>query len=66
MFKPRAKEQEIYYYKAVYTFHLLIVAPLLMYIGYYGIKSNPFVTKFSGGMGILAALYHGYMLRIYM
>ena len=63
IFKPRAHDQPIYYQRAVYTFHLLMVAPLMMYIGYYGLNSSSFATTFLGGMGIMAALYHGYMLR---
>lgn len=63
IFKPRAKAQPEYYYRTVYTFHLLVIAPLLMYIGYYREKSNPFVMSFLGGLGLLAGVYHGAMLR---
>lgn len=64
IFKPGANKQEIYNKRAIYTFHLLMVAPSLMYVGYYGNKSSPLATTFLGGMGILAALYHGYKLRV--
>jgi len=64
IFKPRASEQEEYYKRATYTFHLLVVAPLLIYMGYYREKSNPFVMSFAGGLGVLAGLYHGAMLRV--
>jgi len=61
IFKPGAKEQDVYYQRTVYMFHLFMVAPLMMYVGYFG-SNAPFALTFTGGMGLLAALYHGYSL----
>ena len=66
IFKPGAHDQDVYYMRAVYTFHLLMVAPLMMYIGYYGPNAHPFATTFLGGLGVMAAMYHGYMLRTHL
>ena len=52
-------DQEKAYLQNVYFFHVAIVAPTLLYIGYYGTKSHPNVFGFIGGMGALAGLYHG-------
>jgi len=56
-------DQEKAYLHKVYIFHTLIVAPLLMYIGYMGARSNPSVWGFVGGLGALAFVYHGMRLK---
>ena len=50
--------QEKKYLQKVYFFHSIIVAPLLIYIGYYGAESNQNVWGAVGGMGVLAGIYH--------
>jgi hypothetical protein len=52
-------DQEQAYLNKVYFFHAFIVAPMLMYIGYYGATSNKNIWGFVGGMGGLAFMYHG-------
>lgn len=52
-------DQEQAYLNKVYFFHALTVAPLLMYIGYFGPNAHPNVWGFVGGMGGIAFIYHG-------
>lgn len=54
--------QEKIFKKNVYFFHAFIVAPLLMYVGYYGASSNSNVWGALGGMGAMAAIYHTFRL----
>jgi len=56
-------DQEQAYLQKVYFFHAVIVAPLLMYVGYYGAQSNNKVWGFLGGMGGVAFLYHGIRIQ---
>jgi hypothetical protein len=56
-------DQEQAYLQKVYFFHAIIVAPLLLYVGYYGAKSNDKVWGLVGGMGGVAFLYHGLRLK---
>jgi hypothetical protein len=44
--------------KAVNYFHLLFVAPLLIYVGYEGPQTNPYVFKALIALGIGVAVYH--------
>ena len=55
-------DQEKKYLQKVYFFHATAVAPLLMYVGYYGASSHPNVWGAVGGMGVLAGLYHTFRL----
>ena len=61
--KNMSKNQEAEYLKRVYLFHVIVVAPLLIYIGYYGAKSNVKVFPVLLATGLIAMLYHGF--RIY-
>jgi hypothetical protein len=56
-------DQEQAYLQKVYFFHALLVAPLLMYVGYYGASSNDKVWGLMGGMGGVAFLYHSLRLK---
>lgn len=60
--KKLVADQEKAYLNKVYYFHAFIIAPLLMYVGYWGAKSRPGVWGFVGGMGAMAFMYHGYRL----
>lgn len=55
-------DQEQAYLNKVYFFHAFLVAPLLMYVGYWGAQTNPGVWGFLGGMGGVAFIYHGFRL----
>lgn len=62
-------KQAYIYLKTVYIFHLIVVAPYLIYTGYRGNalsyeKSDIFIFSMLIGMGSLAGLYHG--LRLFM
>ncbi len=46
----------------VNLFHVLLIAPLLVYGGYYGSKSIPQVFTAFMALGILVALYHAYKI----
>jgi hypothetical protein len=57
------RDQEQAYLQKVYFFHAMMVAPLLMYVGYYGATSNDKVWGLLGGMGGVAFIYHGLRLK---
>jgi len=63
---PRDKylleNQEKMYRRNVYLFHLLIIAPLLIYVGFYGIKANEKIFPVLLSIGSIAGLYHGIRL----
>jgi hypothetical protein len=44
--------------KPINYFHLLFVAPLLIYVGYEGPQTHDYVFKALLGLGILVAVYH--------
>jgi len=48
----------------IYWFHLLLVAPLLIYIGYTAehTPKDIFILLFS--FGVVVAIYHGYKLIV--
>lgn len=60
--KDLVEDQEQAYLNKVYFFHAFLVAPLLMYVGYWGPQSNTGVWGFLGGMGGIAFMYHGLRL----
>lgn len=45
----------------IYLFHILIVAPLLIYIGYSGSKTPEMLFKLLLIFGILVIIYHSYL-----
>ena len=55
--------QEKAYLKKVYFFHALVIAPLLIYIGFTGQKTNPSLFGALGGLGVVAMIYHGMRLK---
>ena len=57
------KEEELRrYMKWVYFIHVLIIAPLSIYIGWAGIHTDPRAFGAMLGLGIIALLYHGMRL----
>jgi hypothetical protein len=55
--------QEQEYLKRVYLFHLIAIAPLLIYVGYKGNKVNPKFFPVVLSIGVMAGVYHG--IRIF-
>ena len=53
-----AQDQEYIRLKTIYTFHLFIIAPLMIYCGM-NINGNPDAFALLSGFGGLAGLYHG-------
>lgn len=56
------KQQERVYLRNVYLFHLLIIVPILSYIGYNGSKTDPRLFGLLLGLSALATGYHGFRL----
>lgn len=59
-----ADDQRSAFLRAVYIFHALIIAPFLIYIGYYGASADPRSFGVLLALGALALLYHG--VRIFV
>jgi hypothetical protein len=57
--KIMALDQVAQYKKRVYLFHLIAIAPLLAYVGYYGRQSDERVFPVLLAIAFLAAAYHG-------
>lgn len=60
-------DQESVYQKNVYLFHLLIIAPLMIYIGFIGYRGQQVKPEFFAiliAVGVGAVIYHG-MRMIY-
>ena len=55
-----AENQEKEYLRRVYLFHVLAVSPILLYVGYYGVKSNKKVFPVILSFGLMAFVYHGF------
>lgn len=58
---PPDQQQEVYL-RNVYLFHLVVIVPLLFYIGYNGNKSDSRSYGALLGLSILAGLYHSMRL----
>lgn len=56
------QNQEAAFLQHVYLFHVLIVAPLLLYVGVSGPCANKYVWQLFIGLGSVALVYHGYRL----
>ena len=56
--------QEKEYLKKVYYLHALMIAPLLIYIGWRGKDTRPELFGALGGLGIMAMVYHGYRIKV--
>lgn len=55
-------DQQAAYMRAVYVFHLVILAPFLIYAGYKGQAVDPRSYGVLMAFGVLALLYHGQKL----
>lgn len=62
--KNLSNNQEREYLKRVYLFHVIAVAPLLMYIGYKGVNAHTKTFPVLFVIGATALLYHG--LRVFV
>jgi len=60
--KNYVKDQAKIYHRNVYLFHILAVAPILIYVGYMGKNANSKAFGPILGVGVLALLYHGFRL----
>ena len=58
--KNLSENQEAEYLQRVYLFHIIAIAPLLIYIGYMGKNSNKNVFPVLFVTGLIALAYHGY------
>ena len=56
--KKLLKDQEGKYRQKVNLLHVLIVNPILIYVGLYARKSNPMVYPLLLGVGLIGLLYH--------
>mgnify|MGYP001216320357 FL=1 len=57
--KKLLKDQEGKYRQKVNLLHVLVINPILIYIGLYAKKSNPMLYPVLLGIGIIGLLYHG-------
>ena len=57
-----AAHQKSRYLRNVYLFHVFVVAPLLLYIGVNGVRSNPQLFPVLFILGSLALIYHSIRL----
>ena len=48
--------------QSIYIFHLLVVVPLLLYLGYYQNRSNRLILQGLPFMILAGSLFHGYRL----
>ena len=62
--KKLAPNQQAIYRRNVYLFHVLVIAPILIYVGYKGNNVNSKVYSPLLGIGVVALLYHGYKLTL--
>ena len=62
--KKLVPNQEAIYRRNVYLFHVLVIAPILIYVGYKGNNVNSKVYSPLLGIGVVALLYHGYKLSL--
>jgi len=60
--KNLSPDQESEYLKRVYLFHVIAVSPILIYVGYYGDKSNAKLFPVILSLGVIALIYHGMRL----
>jgi hypothetical protein len=58
------KDQEQSYLSRVYLFHVLAVAPLVIYVGYNGLNTDSRAFPVLLTFGVLALMYHGTRLFI--
>jgi len=54
------------YYDFIYIFHILIIGPLLIYVGYYKEKVDKRLLDILLWFGVIVTIYHLYKLIINM
>ena len=57
-----SENQEKEYLRRVYLFHVIAIAPILLYVGYYGVKSNKKMFPVILSFGLMALVYHGFRI----
>ena len=60
--KNLSKNQEQEYLHRVYLFHVIAIAPILLYVGFYGKKSNEKIFPVILSLGVISLIYHGFRL----
>ena len=60
--KNFSENQEKEYLHRVYLFHVIAIAPLLIYIGYYGKNSSKNLFPVLLAVGLIALGYHGFRI----
>ena len=53
------------YHKIIYLVHIIFVAPLLIYVGYYKNKVHPKVFELLLVLGLTVLVYHAYLFYKY-
>lgn len=48
---------------SINIFHILFVAPLLIYVGYKGANTNPAIFTAMMILGFIVILYHSYLIQ---
>jgi hypothetical protein len=61
--KNLSSNQEKEYLKRVYLFHVIAVAPILLYVGIKGKNTNPKVYPVVLAVGLMALVYHGFRIK---
>ena len=61
---PFVENQERAYLKKVYSFHLLLVGPILLYVGLKGNQSNPKVYGLVLALVLILLVYHSFRLWV--
>ena len=55
-------DQESSYRRNVNLFHVLVLGPLLIYVGWFGKKSNKYIFPLIFGIGVMAFIYHSFRI----
>lgn len=63
-YKYLLEDQESEYLNKVYLFHLILVSPLLLYVGFLGANADKRVYDMLLMLGVLATGYHGFRLFV--
>ena len=56
-----ANQEQEYLYR-VYLFHAIVIAPVLLYAGYYGKRANEKIFPVILVVGLMALVYHGFRI----
>ena len=50
------------HYELIYLIHIIIVGPLLLYVGYYKSRVDPKILDGVAALGAIVMVYHAYKL----